>query len=206
MLGYRCTLYYDYFISSTGQADKHTVSTDYKESSNVRLLSRLNYFMNISELEATLKGEPKYRRKQVFEAIYRKLISDWSEATNLSKDMRKKLCAACDLSINAKLFTAKDEKTEKALIELDDGEKIETVLMKHSSVDAERRTVCVSSQVGCSLGCKFCATGQLGCKRNLTADEIVGQVLFFARKLKAVGEKITNIVFMGMGEIGRAHV
>ena len=164
------------------------------------MLNRLNYFMNISELEATLEGEPKYRRKQVFEAIYKNLISDWSEATNLSKDLREKLRETCDLEIKAKLFVAKDDSTEKVLIKLDDGEKIETVLMKHSSADAERRTVCVSSQVGCALGCKFCATGQLGCKRNLSADEIVEQVLFFARKLKAVGEKITNIVFMGMGE------
>jgi 23S rRNA (adenine2503-C2)-methyltransferase len=156
--------------------------------------------MDVSKLEATLKGEPKYRHQQVYEAIYKKLISDWSEATNLSKELREKLSADCDIGIKAKLFTAKDGSTEKALITLNDGEKIETVLMKHSSVDAERRTVCVSSQVGCALGCKFCATGQLGCKRSLTADEIVEQVLFFARKLQAVDEKITNLVFMGMGE------
>ncbi|MEK7511598.1 MAG: 23S rRNA (adenine(2503)-C(2))-methyltransferase RlmN [Patescibacteria group bacterium] len=156
--------------------------------------------MNTSQLKTALEGEPKYRKKQVFEAIYKNLISDWREATNLSKELREKLSQCCDIKISAKLFSAKDGQTEKALITLADGLKIEAVLMKHSSEKAERRTVCVSSQAGCSLGCKFCATGQLGCKRNLTADEIVEQVLFFARQLNRVDEKITNIVFMGMGE------
>ncbi len=78
-----------------------------------------------------------------------------------------------------------------------DGSKIESVLMKHED---GRRTVCVSSQVGCSVGCKFCATGQQGFKRNLTSGEIIEQVLFFARLLKKTKEKVTNVVFMGMGE------
>ena len=85
----------------------------------------------------------------------------------------------------------------KAGILLADGLAIETVLMKHTD---KRNTICVSSQVGCPLGCEFCETGKMGLKRNLTASEIVEQVLFFARYLKNKNEKVTNIVFMGMGE------
>jgi len=96
-----------------------------------------------------------------------------------------------------KIFEAKNRQTIKVLFNLNDGQKIESVLMRHKD---GRRTVCVSSQVGCAMGCIFCATGQQGFKRNLSSSEIVEQVLFFARLLKKEGKKITNIVFMGMGE------
>lgn len=108
----------------------------------------------------------------------------------------------------AKPFVSKDKNTIKALITLKDGLKIETVLMRHkprsraSSLRGKdkRNTICVSSQIGCPLACTFCATGKMGFKRNLEAWEIVEQVLFFARYLKKINEKVTNIVFMGMGE------
>jgi 23S rRNA (adenine2503-C2)-methyltransferase len=91
--------------------------------------------------------------------------------------------------------TAQD--TEKILAACADDLRIETVLMRHGD---DRRTVCVSSQVGCPMACGFCATGQLGLKRNLTRDEIAEQVVLFARKLKAEQQRVTNVVVMGMGE------
>ena len=95
------------------------------------------------------------------------------------------------------IFTSKDGQSIRAVFTLDDGAKIETVLMKH--VD-DRRTVCVSSQVGCAACCEFCATGQQGFKRNLSIQEITNQISFFADLLKKNGERVSNVVFMGMGE------
>ena len=153
--------------------------------------------MNLENLEKALVGEPKFRLKQARSAIYRDLIEDWSQTTSLPLNLREKLKTDCPLEIAAEVYPSSDNKTEKALITLDDGEKIETVLMKHQD---NRRTVCVSCQVGCLLNCSFCATGQMGFKRNLTVSEILEQVLIFARQLKSKKEKVTNIVFMGMGE------
>lgn len=153
--------------------------------------------MNLENLEKLLTGEPKFRLKQIKKAVFQDLIIDWSEATNLPLSLREELKAECSLKIKAEPYPSKDNQTEKALIHLSDGQKIEAVLMKHKD---DRRTVCVSSQVGCPLNCSFCATGKMGFIRNLTRDEILTQVLFFARNLKNQNEKLTNIVFMGMGE------
>lgn len=162
--------------------------------------------MNISNLQSVLEKEPAFRLKQINEAIYKSLIEDWSEAKTLPTNLREKLKKACPLEINSLLRKSKDGGTVKALITLDDGNKIETVLMKHkpswnaSSEVAPRNSVCVSTQIGCPMGCSFCATGKLGLKRSLTKEEIIEQVLLFARILKKTDEKITNITFMGMGE------
>jgi len=153
--------------------------------------------MNISALDTILANEPQYRLKQIKQAIFLDLVGNWNEATTLSKDLRKKLNEFCVLDIQAKFFISKNKNVIKALITLSDNEKIETVLMRHGD---DRNTVCVSTQVGCALGCEFCATGQLGFKRNLAADEIVDQVLLFARYLKKENLRATNAVFMGMGE------
>ncbi|MFA5358431.1 MAG: 23S rRNA (adenine(2503)-C(2))-methyltransferase RlmN [Patescibacteria group bacterium] len=152
--------------------------------------------MKIAELKQVLSDQPKYRLVQVYQAIFVDLIDDWSKVTALPKDLREKLAANCPLDINAQKFISRDG-TVKALFTLEDDKKIEGVLMRSRD---ERNTVCVSSQVGCPLGCLFCATGQMGFQRNLTVDEIVEQVLFFAREVKREDSKITNIVFMGMGE------
>ena len=153
--------------------------------------------MNIDNLEQILADEPKYRFKQVQQAIYVNLVSSWDEATTLSKELRVKLNTGAPLDIDSEVFKSTKGNTSKVLITLYDGLLIETVLMKHSD---GRRTVCVSSQVGCSLGCIFCATGQMGFKRNLTTLEIVEQVLFWDRQLKKDNERVSNVVFMGMGE------
>jgi 23S rRNA (adenine2503-C2)-methyltransferase len=155
--------------------------------------------------EEVMKNEPSFRLKQIKKAIFADLIENWDQATTLSKDLRQRLSKIYPLpELNLeKLLTSEKSETAKALFVLPDGLKIETVLMRHDSPDSlklNRNTVCVSSQAGCAMGCRFCATGRLGFNRNLTAEEIVGQVLFFARHLKNKEEKITNIVFMGMGE------
>lgn len=152
--------------------------------------------MNISNLETILKKEPSFRLKQAKEAIYKQLITDWSQALNFPEELRVKLNKKCPLGIETEILESKDKKSIKVAITLSDGLKIETVLLRHG----HRNTVCVSSQVGCPLGCLFCATGQSGYKRNLEMDEIVEQVLFFNRYLKPLGEKVDNLVFMGMGE------
>jgi len=147
--------------------------------------------VDIKELEKILAGEPAYRLRQAKQALFQDLVTDWETVTTLPAALRAGLAKACPLAIAQQLSTSKDGQTTKCLITLDDGEKIETVLMRHD----DRRTVCVSQQVGCALGCRFCLTGQMGFRRDLSAAEIVSQVLVFARR-----EKITNIVFMGMGE------
>ncbi len=160
------------------------------------------------DFEKILAGEPKFRKKQVKQLVFCDLIENWSEATTMPESLRKTLDEKCPLKIEAEIFESKDGQTAKALITLDDGLKIESVLMRHAERgegDAQRpgkkrNTICISSQVGCPLGCVFCATGQAGFKRNLTSWEIVEQVLFFARLLKKENQKVTNIVFMGMGE------
>ncbi|MFA5742668.1 MAG: 23S rRNA (adenine(2503)-C(2))-methyltransferase RlmN [Candidatus Paceibacterota bacterium] len=153
--------------------------------------------MNFEKINELLIGEPLYRIKQIKEALYQDLIDDWSQATTLPLALREKLNKESPLAIDAKLFESDDKKTVKALINFKDGVKIETVLMEHND---GRNTVCVSSQAGCALACAFCATGKAGFKRNLTAFEIAQQVFLFGRYLKKTGKKVTNIVFMGMGE------
>lgn len=152
--------------------------------------------MFLNKLNQALSAEPAYRLKQARELIFKNLISNWNEATNLSLALREKLNKECALEIPAQFFVSKNKRAVKALVTLEDGLKIETVLMRAEKAN----TVCVSTQVGCAIGCLFCATGTMGFKRSLTSEEIVAQVLLFARYLKPDDAKITNVVFMGMGE------
>jgi 23S rRNA (adenine2503-C2)-methyltransferase len=161
--------------------------------------------MNIEKLPKVLEALPKYRLKQAKEAVFKNLIADWNKATFLPLSLREELNQKCPLEIKAEALVSKKKDSMKARITLKDppglgeagGLLIESVLMRHKD---GRNTVCVSSQVGCPLGCEFCATGKTGFKRNLTPMEIVEQVIFFARYLKKSGKKVTNVTFMGMGE------
>lgn len=153
--------------------------------------------MNFENLEKIFSNKPAFQLRQAKEAVFKNLVGDWQEATNLPKDLRETLNKECPLDIKKELFFSDDKNTVKALITLKDGLKIETVLMRYKD---KRNTVCVSSQIGCPLGCLFCATGQAGFKRNLTTEEIVEQVLLFGRMLKNENQRVDNIVFMGMGE------
>ncbi len=146
------------------------------------------------------KWEKQYRVNQVHQAVYKDLVSSFEEITTLSKKLRDELSNNLSFSPLKVLQekTSKEDGTVKVLFETHDKHKIESVLMRHLY---DRNTVCISSQVGCPMGCKFCATGKLGIIRNLTSDEIVAQVLYFKRKLKHEENKtITNVVYMWMGE------
>ncbi len=148
-------------------------------------------------LENILNNELAFRVKQVEKAIFQDLIIDWDKATNLPKALKEKLNKEIPLEIKADVLVSKKSSSIKIALLLKDGLKTEAVLMRHKS---KRNTVCVSSQVGCAMGCIFCLTGKSGLKRSLNSWEIIQQVLFFERILKKENEKITNIVFMGMGE------
>ncbi|HEY74883.1 MAG TPA: 23S rRNA (adenine(2503)-C(2))-methyltransferase RlmN [Thermoflexia bacterium] len=143
-------------------------------------------------------GEPAYRARQLWEWLYVHLADNFDRMTNLPKALRRRLAEETTVGAPEVVDTlvSSDGQTRKDLLRLRDGETVEVVLMRYE----RRRTVCVSTQVGCSIGCAFCATGQAGFRRNLTAGEIVAQVLHFARVLRAEGERVTNVVLMGMGE------
>ncbi|MDD3285806.1 MAG: 23S rRNA (adenine(2503)-C(2))-methyltransferase RlmN [Patescibacteria group bacterium] len=158
------------------------------------------YPMDLSKLSAILQTEPKFRFRQAYQALYGELISDWSQASVLPLALRERLNQECPLDIKAEIAVDPGDKYSlKALLTFSDNVSVETVLMRHRD---GRHTLCLSSQAGCPLGCAFCATGQGGFFRNLSADEIVQQFIFWARYLKQEnkGESINNVVFMGMGE------
>lgn len=153
--------------------------------------------MDLEKLRQLFAQEPKYRLAQAWRTIFIELADSWQENTTLPASLKERLQNEYPLQIEGKIFSSKDSESAKALLTLFDGLEVETVLMRHED---GRNTICVSSQVGCPMACAFCATGQMGFKRNLTNGEIIDQVLFFARLLKKENRKITNIVFMGMGE------
>ncbi|MHB1274837.1 MAG: 23S rRNA (adenine(2503)-C(2))-methyltransferase RlmN [Candidatus Humimicrobiaceae bacterium] len=153
--------------------------------------------MDLKKLEYFLQSEPGFRIRQIERSIYKDFNENWDDFTELPLRLREILKKEIDLSINGIICQSEDSGSLKALIKLEDGIAVETVLMMHKD---DRNTVCVSSQAGCAIGCKFCKTGELGFKRNLKAEEIIAQVLFFSRYLKSCNKRITNVVFMGMGE------
>ena len=162
------------------------------------------------------RGEPPFRAKQLYSWLYRHLVTGFSAMTNLPQVLRDRLAQEASIGpmvVRSELHS-KDDRTRKILLELSDGKLIESVLMLYPPIgeSSARATVCVSSQAGCAFGCTFCATGQMGFDRHLSAGEIVAQVLFFARELRTAPwaaeglpgsapiDHITNIVLMGMGE------
>ena len=153
--------------------------------------------MDLKKLGILLSAEPGFRIRQIERSIYKDFSGNWDEFTGLPLLLRKTLKNEINLAINGIVQQSEDSDSIKSLIKLEDGIVVETVLMQHKD---KRNTICVSSQAGCCAGCKFCKTGELGLKRNLSAEEIIAQVLFFSRYLKAKGKRITNVVFMGMGE------
>jgi 23S rRNA (adenine2503-C2)-methyltransferase len=164
-----------------------------KAVQNIRHLS----FSDIEEYIETL-GEKKFRAKQVYEWLWQKHALSFADMTNISKEMRQKLGATFSLpalSIDATQYSA--DGTVKSRFKTFDGHLVEGVLIPTE----KRYTACVSSQIGCSLSCKFCATGYMGRKRNLGFDEIYDEVVLINQQCEKVyGKKISNIVFMGMGE------
>ncbi|MCK6584050.1 MAG: 23S rRNA (adenine(2503)-C(2))-methyltransferase RlmN [Anaerolineales bacterium] len=183
----------------------------------------LIFDLDIAALEKIFNewNEPAYRAKQVWQGLYQHLYSSPDQFSNLPISLREKLLQEFTFTP----FTVKtymdsaDKSTRKTLFQLPDGNPIEAVLMRYGDPadspsppspppDGEgrrgegkkRRTLCISTQAGCAMGCVFCATGQMGFKRNLTSGEIVAQVMYYAQMLKEQNETVSNIVFMGMGE------
>lgn len=153
-------------------------------------------------------GQPKFRAQQLWDWIYKSYVADFDAMTNLPKALREQLKseALVDPLTPVAQMVSLAQDTQKVLFQLHDGHTIEAVLMLYD----KRRTLCISSQAGCAMGCVFCATAQGGLARNLTAGEIVAQVLYFARYLATPTQSpimdverpihVTNIVLMGMGE------
>ena len=141
------------------------------------------------------RGEAPYRVRQVFPRLWQRPVARWADATDLAVALRTALDDAFPLRrLTLKTHQVSSDGTEKFLWALDDGEAIESVLIP----EGKRRTLCISSQAGCALGCIFCATGRMGFRRNLSAAEIAGQVRELIMRDPTL--KPTNVVFMGMGE------
>ncbi len=165
-----------------------------------QLNQELFYDISFSKLEATLAmwGEPSYRSQQIWQGVYQNFWYKPEQFSTIPKGLTEKLFNyfVFNSLLPVKTISSQDNETIKTLFSLSDNQAIEAVLMKYD----HRRTLCISTQAGCAMGCVFCATGQMGFKRNLTSGEIIDQVLFYARELLISGEKVTNIVLMGMGE------
>ena len=160
----------------------------------------LIYNLDLSGLTDLLTtwDEPAYRAKQIWQGLYQHHYNSADDFTSLPKSLRAKLASHLTfggLTPISKLSSS-DRHTIKTLFRLGDGNVIEAVLMRYE----RRNTLCISSQAGCAMGCVFCATGQMGFKRHLASGEIVAQVMHYARYLHAEGERVTNVVVMGMGE------
>lgn len=158
------------------------------------------YKVTSQELEFWLKaeGEPLFRKKQIFDWVYQRSVTDWDLMTNLSTELRQKLKSNFRLSTMELVRESEsdDGETTKFLWRLREGTYVESVLIRSD----KRRTVCVSSQVGCPARCAFCASGQKGFVRNLTSSEIVEQIIQINQYLAEQGERVTHVVYMGMGE------
>jgi 23S rRNA (adenine2503-C2)-methyltransferase len=163
-------------------------------------MGSLIYDLSLPELTKLLEtwGEPAYRAKQIWQGLYQHLWASPDEFTSISKPLRQKLSETFQLSNlqPSTVLDSSDGETRKTLFQLPDNRLIEAVLMRYE----KRQTLCISTQAGCAMGCVFCATGQMGFKRHLSSGEIVEQVGYYARLLKAEGLPVTNIVVMGMGE------
>ena len=151
-------------------------------------------------------GYPRYRADQILLPLYYKFPKDINDIPQLPKKLREELTEAGYTIGSAKEIhrvVSNDGDTTKLLLNLTDGTPVETVLIQYPSSKINghpRSTICVSTQIGCAMGCVFCATGQMGFEKNIKAEEIVAQVIHFADILQQRGEHVTNLVFMGMGE------
>ena len=159
-------------------------------------MSRSRYDHNRDDLAELLDGEPRYRQDQVWQGLYDH-GTDPEDWTNLPKALRARVAEAMPPALDLAAESVSDAgDTVKWLWTLHDGRQVETVLMRYP----DRATVCVSSQAGCAMACGFCATGQAGFDRHLTTGEIVEQVVRARSRAAADGQRLSNVVFMGMGE------
>jgi len=156
-------------------------------------------FSDVESFVSHFKLKP-YRLQQIYRAATKELAEDIVDVTTLPKDLRGALADAgfsFSSVVPVVVQRSSDKQTSKGLFRLADRSEVEAVLMEHYG---DRNTICISSQAGCAFACAFCSTGQAGFTRQLEATEIFDQARYFARELAAKGERITNVVFMGMGE------
>ena len=158
------------------------------------------YDLDLPSLEALLAtwGQPRAHARLVWDWLYRRLATEFDQMTTLPPSLRERLVAETMLPIPHVLARqeAPDGETRKDLLQLADSRQVEVVLLRYR----QRRSACISTQVGCACGCPFCATGQMGFVRHLTTGEIVAQVLHLQRELAAQHRQLSNVVLMGMGE------
>ena len=158
------------------------------------------YDLSLLDLKKWLKENDgkSFQAEQIYRWIYKQKVSSWEEMRNINKNLLQKLSENFSLSsLNlVQQQCSKDEQTSKFLWQLKDGKNIESVLIESGL----RRTVCVSAQVGCAVGCRFCASGKNGLFRNLTTSEIIEQIVAIDKILESKGENVSHVVFMGMGE------
>src|SRR5512140_2382095 len=160
----------------------------------------LVYDLDLQQLADRLQawGQPSYRTTQVWQGLYQHLYGSPLDFPNIPKALRERLAQEFDFTgiEPVRFLDSSDGQTRKTLFRLPNGHLIEAVLMRYD----RRRTLCISSQAGCAMGCVFCATGQMGFKQHLSTGQIVSQVMHYARLLKEEELPVTNIVVMGMGE------
>lgn len=176
----------------------------YKPDSQARIIGMTDtpsiFDLSTEQLKQQLSRwqQPTYRAKQIEAWLYQKFAVDAEQMTNLPKSLRQQLTEQYSLTplTPRVVVDSTDGYTRKTLFTLTDGREVEAVLMRYD----KRQTLCISTQAGCAMACPFCATGQMGFMRNLSVGEIVAQVLHYARQLQAEDRRVTNIVFMGMGE------
>ena len=161
---------------------------------------RIIYDLALSDIISLMLewGEPAYRAHQIWQGLYHQFWNSPEQFTNIPISLRNRLAETLEFKVLTLVTTlnSSDGQTVKSLFKLKDGKSIEAVLMRYE----KRNTLCISSQVGCAMGCVFCATGQMGFKRHLSSGEIVAQVMYYAILLRGETKVVTNIVVMGMGE------
>ncbi len=172
------------------------------------------YGESLESLQARFEelGEPKFRAKQVLEWLYKKRAKTWDAMTNLPKPLREKLAATFEIAPSKRVLAKESaDETEKLLLQMGDNSMVETVVIRAPQIgvgqENSRKTICISTQVGCAYGCKFCASGLAGWKRDLSVGEIVSQLIHVCHMEDATTERASeeiasfdNIVVMGMGE------
>ncbi len=170
------------------------------ESSAVTAEAPRNFYsFTLEKLEAYLKhyGKEKFRAQQIFKWVYEQRVTNFDEMLNLSKDLRSELKKLIVFNLPPVLkHLISVDGTQKFLFDVGDGNSIEAVVIPSD----DRLTLCVSSEIGCNMACKFCFTGKQKLKRRLSTEEIVGQFMIVQDSLKKTNQKLSNIVFMGMGE------
>jgi 23S rRNA (adenine2503-C2)-methyltransferase len=158
------------------------------------------YDLTLPEIETLLQSwsQPAYRARQLWQGLYRNFWDSPNQFSNLPAFLRARMTEELEIRALSPITTIKsaDGQTTKTLFRLHDNNAIETVLMRYN----KRNTLCISTQVGCAMGCVFCATGQMRYKRHLSSGEIVAQVMYYAHLLHEQAEVVTNVVIMGMGE------